>query len=152
MPELIFGTWAHPNGVLHKSLPSVCVSACVFLLSLQGKDLVKCILPFIARQRLGEHVPTATNTRNNRRIVGRVYLWVRLGNNSVKTFPRQRIIVGCFVFYAVRVLSKESRGLFCPRTYYYTGVNIVSLIKEEHRLGCLRTGCWGEYLHLRGIK
>jgi hypothetical protein len=60
------------------------VSLCVFLLSLQGSGSVKCIPPFGPRQRLGKHVPAATNTRNNRRNVGRVIL------------------------YAVRVLSKES--------------------------------------------
>jgi hypothetical protein len=25
-------------------------------------------------------------------------------------------------------------------------------LREEHRLGCLRTGCLGEYLDLRGMK
>jgi hypothetical protein len=29
------------------------------------------------------------------------------GNNSVKTFPRQRIIVGGIVFYAILVVSSE---------------------------------------------
>jgi hypothetical protein len=117
------GTWAHLNGVLHKSLPSVCVSVCVSLLSLLRKTWIKCILPFIARQRLGKHVPAATNTHNNRRIYGRVCLWVclciplsLLGNISVKKFPRQRRIVRGVVLYAVRVVSKESRRLVLPRT------------------------------------
>jgi hypothetical protein len=57
-------------------------------LSLQGNGSVNCIPPFGARQRLGQHVPAATNTRYNIRIVGRV------------------------IFYAVRVLSKESLGLY----------------------------------------
>jgi hypothetical protein len=34
-----------------------------------------------------------------------------LGNNSVKTFPRQRRAVGGIVFYALRVVSKRSRRL-----------------------------------------
>jgi hypothetical protein len=34
-------TWAHLNGVLHKSLPSVCVSLCVSLLSLLGNCSVR---------------------------------------------------------------------------------------------------------------
>jgi hypothetical protein len=34
--------------------------------------------PFIARQRLGKHITTVKNTRNSRRIVGRVCLWVSL--------------------------------------------------------------------------
>jgi hypothetical protein len=37
--NLIF-TWAHLNGVLHKSLPSVCVPICISL-SLLGNDTVK---------------------------------------------------------------------------------------------------------------
>jgi hypothetical protein len=74
----------------------------------QSYGSVKCILPFIARQRLGKHVPSSTNTRNNRIIVGRVWLWVclctplsLLCNNWVKTFSRQRRIVGGVVFYAI---------------------------------------------------
>jgi hypothetical protein len=104
------GTWAHLNGVLHKSIPSVCVSVCVSLLSLLGKGFVKCIPPLVFRQQLGKHVPAAMNTRSNRGIVGRIIffavrssskesLWVGvwiilrlLGTNSVKPFPRQRII------------------------------------------------------------
>jgi hypothetical protein len=38
-----------------------------------------------------------------------------LGNDSVKTFPRQRRIDGLVVFYVVRVLSEESRGWVLPR-------------------------------------
>jgi hypothetical protein len=45
MPEPVFaklGNWAHLSGVLHKNLPSVCVSVCISLLSLQGSGSVKC--------------------------------------------------------------------------------------------------------------
>jgi hypothetical protein len=126
------GTWSHLNGGLHKSLPSVCMSICMSLLSLLGNGSVKCVPHNVARQRLGKHVPAATNTRDNRRIVGRVIfyavrvllkesLWVSLclplsllGNNSIKTFPGQRRIVGGVVFYPVHV-SKESRWLVLPR-------------------------------------
>jgi hypothetical protein len=66
------GAWTYLNGTLHKSLSSVCVSVCVYLLSL-------------------------------------------LGDGSVKTFPRQQRIVGGVIFYAVRVISKESRRLVLPR-------------------------------------
>jgi hypothetical protein len=45
------GTWAHLNGVLHKSLLAVCGSVCMYI---------------VVRQRLCKHVPAATNTRNNR--------------------------------------------------------------------------------------
>jgi hypothetical protein len=54
----------------YKSLPSVCVYVCVSLLPLLGKGSIKCISPFIARYWLSKHVPAATNTCNNRRIVG----------------------------------------------------------------------------------
>jgi hypothetical protein len=47
--------------LLHRSLPSVCVSVCVSLLSLLDKGTVKCIPPFV------------------------------VSNFSVNTFPRQRI-------------------------------------------------------------
>jgi hypothetical protein len=106
-------TRAHLNGVLHKSLPSVCMSVCVSLLPLVRTGSVKCIPPFIARQRLGKYVPAATNAHNNRRIVVRVSVGLciplsLLCNNSVKISPRQRGIVGG-VFRAVRVVSKEGR-------------------------------------------
>jgi hypothetical protein len=77
-----------------------------------------CIPPVVARQRLGKHVPAATNTRNNRRIVERMRVWICLcipllflGNNSAKTFRRQQRIVGGVVFYVVHVVSKENRRL-----------------------------------------
>lgn len=38
-----------------------------------------------------------------------------LGNNSVKTFSRQRRIIGGDAFYAFRLMSKESRRLIPPR-------------------------------------
>jgi hypothetical protein len=91
LPEtwyVYYGNWSHLNGVLHKSLPSICMYACVSLMSLQGNGSVNCISPFGAKQRLGKHVPTATNTRNDKRIVRR------------------------FIFYTVRVLTKESLWVF----------------------------------------
>jgi hypothetical protein len=127
LPETIFmklGTWTYLISVLYKSLPSVSVSVCVSLLSLIGKGSSNSIPLFVARQRLGKHVPTATNIRNNRRTVGCVCLWACLciplllpGNNSVKTFPRQRRILEGVVFYAVLVVSKESRCSVLPRTF-----------------------------------
>jgi hypothetical protein len=110
-----YGTWAHLNGVLHKPHPSVCVS------------------PNVAKQRLGRHVPAATNTHNRRLVGGVVFYAVRvlskeslgvclciplplLGNSSVNTFPRQWRIVTGAAFYAVRVISKKSRRLILTRT------------------------------------
>jgi hypothetical protein len=61
-PEQIF----NGLGLLHKFLSLVCVSPRV-----------------VPRQRLGRHVPVATNTRNNREIFGGV------------------------IFYTVLVVSKE---------------------------------------------
>jgi hypothetical protein len=112
------GTWAHFSCVLHKSLPSVCVPICVSLLSLVGKGSLKCISPFVASQRFDKHVPAARNTHNSR-IVGRLCLCIPLslvGNSSVKTFPRQRRVVGGVIFCAVCVVSKESRRLVLPKT------------------------------------
>jgi hypothetical protein len=53
------------------------------LLSLPGTGSVKWIPPVFDKQLLSKHVPAATNTRNNRKIVGRV------------------------IFYVVRVVMKE---------------------------------------------
>jgi hypothetical protein len=96
------------------------VSVCVSLLSLSGNDSVDTF----PRQRI----------HNNRRIVGHVVvyvihilpkgsLWVSLCipasflcHNSVNTFPQQREIFGDIVFYAVRVVSKETWRLVLTRT------------------------------------
>jgi hypothetical protein len=96
--------------------------------------------PVVSRQRLCKHVPAATNTRNNRRIVGPVVfgvvlvaskesLWAclciplsLLGNGSVNTFPRQRRIVEGVVFYAVRVVSKERRR---NTSLHYTSLSFI---------------------------
>jgi hypothetical protein len=61
--NLYHGTWAHLNSVRHYSLPSVCVSV---------------YSRIIATQRLGKHVPAATNTRNNSRIVELVFFMVHV--------------------------------------------------------------------------
>jgi hypothetical protein len=107
---------------INPSHQSVCLYV-YYPLSLLGKASVKYIPPFIARQRLGKHVPTATNTRKNRGIAGRVSLWVclcislsLLGNNSVQKFPQQRSIVGGVVLYAVLVVLEERRRSLLPRT------------------------------------
>jgi hypothetical protein len=42
-----------------------------------------------------------------------------LGNNSAKTFSRERRIIRGVVFNAVRVISKESRQSVVPRTFCY---------------------------------
>jgi hypothetical protein len=76
---------------------SVFVSVRVSSLPLLGKGTVKCISPFVARQRLNKHVPAAVNTPCKNRIVGlvclRVYYYILLsflGNSSVKDVPAAR--------------------------------------------------------------
>jgi hypothetical protein len=69
-------------------------SVCLYMYP-SYRCLVKCIPPFGARQKLGKHVTVATNTRNNRRNVGRV------------------------IFYAVRGLLKGVCGSFCVFPYRY---------------------------------
>jgi hypothetical protein len=49
-----------------------------------------------------------------------VYPPTLLGNNSVKTFPLKRRMVGGVDVYAVRVVSKESRRLVVPLNSCYT--------------------------------
>jgi hypothetical protein len=103
--------------VFHRAFSEVCV--------------YMCIPHIVAKQRLCKHVPTGKNTHNNRRIVGCIVLYVvrfyqrrvcgfvcvSLYHCSVNTFPRQREIVGGVFFYAVRVVSEESRRLLFLRTF-----------------------------------
>jgi hypothetical protein len=82
--------------------------------------------PIVARQQLGEHVPTETSTCKDGRIVGHILyavhaiskegLWVclcipllLLGKGSVIMLLQQQGIVGGIILYAVHVTSKESK-------------------------------------------
>jgi hypothetical protein len=98
------------------------VSLCASLLSMVGKGMIKHIPPFIAKATAQKTVPTATNTCNNKKIVGHmccvsVYYPIVV-NNSVKTFLQQQKIVGGIIFYMVHVLSEERRPSALPRTSY----------------------------------
>jgi hypothetical protein len=110
-----------------------------------NKGSLKCrpIPPFVARKRLGKHVPAARNTRNNRRTARHVCLWVclyiplsLLGNNSVNTSPRQRRIVGDVVFYAVSVVSKENRRLVLTRTSCFHCYSNIQEVRSAISLTC----------------
>jgi hypothetical protein len=118
----VLDTWAHLNGGLHKSLPSVCVSVCVSH-------------PIVARQQIGKHFPTAKNTRNNRsvgrvvfyavRVVIKESLWAclcnplsLLGNGSIDTFTRQQILCGVFL-YAARVVLRESSAIGSSQNFLF---------------------------------
>jgi hypothetical protein len=75
-----------------------------------------CTHAIVARQRLGKHVPAATNIRINRIIIWTrvstglsMYPLTLLGRDFVETLPRQGRIIGEALFYTVRVVSKESR-------------------------------------------
>jgi hypothetical protein len=103
-------TWAHFNGLRHTSLPSVSVPVLSFL----GKGSVNYISPFIARQRVGKHIPATKITRNNRRIAGPcvcgsvcVSSMSLLRKNSMKIFKRQRRIVWGVLFYSVCDVSQN---------------------------------------------
>jgi hypothetical protein len=85
------------------------VSVCISLLSLQGNGSFKSSPPFGARQRLGKQVPSATNIRNNR-------------------------IVGPVLFYAVRVLSKESVWVSLCLPLSLLGKNSVKTFPPERRI------------------
>jgi hypothetical protein len=86
--------------------------------------------PIVTNQKLGKHVPSATNTTNNRRTVGSVsvlwreILWIclcfalsLLGNGAANTLPRQQRIVADIVFWSVHVVSKENGRLVLPKIY-----------------------------------
>jgi hypothetical protein len=98
--------------------------------------------PIIARQRLGKHVSAATSTRNNKSTVGRV------------------------IFYAVRVLSKESvyplslLGNISVETFpmqrsiaggvVFYAVRVVS--KESKQSILPRSSCYHFTLHLNRLE
>jgi hypothetical protein len=73
-----------------------------------------------------KNVTAATNTYAIEELLDASYKWRAcgsvvhppslLGNGSVNMFPRQQGITGGVIFYAVRVVSKESRRLVLPRT------------------------------------
>jgi hypothetical protein len=147
MPEPIFmklGMYIMaPEPILTASLPSVCVSLCVSLLS---------------RQQHSKHVPAATNTLNNNRI-GRVVfyavrvaskesLWVclcismsLLGNGSVSTFPQQQKIVGGVFFWGLcRINGKY--GIISSQIFLFWGTlcqsysSLSRLINDDNFVSC----------------
>jgi hypothetical protein len=97
--------------------------------------------PIVARQRLGKHIPMATNIRNNKRtVVCVVFFTIQVVSKIVcgSVYPpifarqplgkRQRSIVGGVVLYSVRVVSKESRRLVLTRTSFIWTYKISSSV------------------------
>jgi hypothetical protein len=114
------GTWAPLSDILHKSLPSVCVSVCVSPVVLLHSGSVYMFL----QQRIREtkmncwthHFPCGPRHMKGESVV---CLYVPLsfqGNGSVNTFPQQWRIVGGIIFYMFCVMLKELRRLVLPRT------------------------------------
>jgi hypothetical protein len=104
----------------YKSLPSFCVSLCVSLLSFLGNGSAKtrhflcgpCLIK--GESALCLCIPLSL-----------------LGNNSVKTFPRQQRIVGGIVFYAVRFVTKERRRAVLPRISFFLKMRINFFIRVK---------------------
>jgi hypothetical protein len=110
--------WAHLNGLIYKSFPSVCVSVYGFPLSLRGNGLV---FTFPRKRIHGtKKVVRLVHMRpmsHNRKVCGPVCVPLPFRNSvSANTFPRQWRIVRGFVFYAVHFVWKESRLWVLPRT------------------------------------
>jgi hypothetical protein len=100
------------TAVLHKFLPSVCVSVCVSLLSLLRKGSVKCISPFIARKRLGKNVLAATNTHNKGMTV--------VASFSMQSVSYQRESVGLCIPLSLLGDNEELLEVsFCMRSVSY---------------------------------
>jgi hypothetical protein len=98
---------------------------------------VTCIPLVIAGQWLAKHVPSTTNTHNNRRNVGRACLWIcllillsLLAKNSVRTLPLQRRIIEGVVFCAAHISSKEIRRLILPRTSCFIRFYFIFLMRR----------------------
>jgi hypothetical protein len=66
--------------------------------------------PIIAEKRLGKHVPAATNTRNNKIIIRRI------------------------VFYAARVVSKESLWVCLCMSLWLLGKDSVNTFPRQRRI------------------
>jgi hypothetical protein len=119
------GTWAHLNSLLHKSLSLVCVPVSVS--------------PIVARQRLGNYVPAATNTRGTteesldawfsmrsmsyqRRVCGSVYPYgvdrQRLGKDilaATRNCWRRRFICDpCRIKVKQAIRSSHNFLFICP--------------------------------------
>jgi hypothetical protein len=97
---------AYSTNPSHQSLCSLSAH----LLSLIGKGSVKYFLNFVARQRLGKHVPVERNTRNDRRIVELVYAGLVLSKESVE-----------LSVYPLNPMHGVISGLPCPRGERNTG-------------------------------
>jgi hypothetical protein len=96
-----------------------------------------CLYVYVVRRQRGKNITAARNTHTTiaelldasfsiwsvsyqRRVCGCVCVSLSfLGNGSLNTFPRQRIIVRGLVFYALYVVSKESRRFVLPRTFWF---------------------------------
>jgi hypothetical protein len=117
------------------------VFVCLFLLSLQSNGSVRCIPQFDTMQRLGKHVPATTNTCNNIRIFGPVYLWVCVSpycckvKNSVKTFPQQR---NCwrrlFLYGPCRI--KRKYAIISSKNFFFSHLrlSLIGISSEIHKL------------------
>jgi hypothetical protein len=98
----------------------ICISwHLVHIIGVRQKYLLSVCVPIVARQQQCNNVPAATNTRNKRKMVGYMCLDLcillsLLGNSSVS---KQRRIVGCVFFYAVHVVSYESRRISSSRNF-----------------------------------
>jgi hypothetical protein len=126
--------------ILHKTLPSVCVSGGVPL--------------SVARQRLCNHVPSTTNICNNRRIAGCIVfckarvvakesLWAYLcvpssllGSGSVNMFSRQRRIVGGGNIVPGGTVKRSWPHLRFPSGISLEGLrNITKALGQDSRCG-----------------
>jgi hypothetical protein len=96
------------------------------LLSVVGNSSVN-MFPRKRIQTIEELLDASFSMRS---VISKESLWVHvssyplLGTNSVKVFPRKRRISGGVVFYAFRVVSKESTRLFRPRTSCLTTISV----------------------------
>jgi hypothetical protein len=74
-----------------------------------------------------------------------------LGNNSVKTFPRQRRIAGGVVFYAVRVVSRKVGYQFFPELlifylcsrFYFWALHAFCAQTQNWEVSCVRVVTFG---------
>jgi hypothetical protein len=129
---LYHGTWAHLNGVLHKTLPSVCVPVCVPLLSLLGNSSVKTL----PRQRI--------HTQQWKNCWMRRFLCLPCSNKESRQLVLPRTSCNLFLKENLKMgnaVSSLIRSRLRDVTAYVTGSEITEQRSNCHGLHIRRRNC-----------
>ena len=114
-------------------------------------------------QNAGQSHNIKTNNSSSEMVEEVKYLGTTLKNwNSIQADMKSRLKSGNACYHLVQNLlyssllsknikTKIHRTIIFPVVLYGCETWLLTL-REERRMRCLRTGCWGEYLGLRGMR